>query len=244
MASVIVQSGHCHRKKGSTGTSGEQEFNAQAAAATVAELHQRGHDARSILADPPVAQYTADFFVAIHGDGSKSSKVRGASVGWRTTSGKAFAQLWKAAYVGHGWSSGFHADNYTEDLHLYYGTGNALAMNPKCRAIIVEGGFLTNADDRAEMHSPDGHRRVALAIADAVDRSLGNTPPEDDMPLTDQDIFKLLTTKFGGSDTTVAQAIERTYKTVGALSARVAEIEKALGAKHPDGPTGTLGEPT
>ena len=235
-ATVLVQSGHCYRTKGSTGTAGEQAFNAACADLAVAELRKRGYAAQRLLADPPLRDYRCDVFVAIHGDGSTSPTSHGGSVGWRNTAGKALAQNWKAAYEAHGWVSGWHADNYTEALHLYYGTGNALAMNGACRAIVVEGGFLTSPDDRAAMTSAEGHRRMALAIADAVDKTFGRKPPaptpEDDVPNTTHEIadgaLKYYLVRVPGEATPIP--ILEAFARAAAVPAQIEETNKKLDA--------------
>jgi hypothetical protein len=199
---VVVQAGHCYRKTGSTGTSGEQVFTAAATRAAVAELERRGFRARGILADDPTSVYAGSAFVAIHCDGSTSPSARGASVGYRDAAGKALAVAWKTAYQRRGWSGGFRPDNYTAALAGYYGTGNAAAAG-NGRAFILEAGFLTSPDDRALLGfagSPParandtGIGRVAGAIADACEavfgRQITSTPPTkepDDMPLTAAD---------------------------------------------------------
>jgi hypothetical protein len=230
-ATVLIQSGHCYRTKGSTGTAGEQDFNTACADAAVVELRKRGYAAQRILADVPLRDYRCDVFVAIHGDGSTSSKSHGGSVGWRDSKGKALAQAWKAAYVDRGWTSGFHADNYTEALHFYYGTGNALALNSACRAVIVEGGFLTSPDDRAAMTSAEGHRRMALAIADAVDKTFGRKPPAPPAPPVEEDDDMKITDKIQLSQTetiTGAQIEARNYNVIQGLPGKLDALTDAM----------------
>jgi hypothetical protein len=182
MPVLVVQKGHCYRTTGATGTSGEQQYATSVANACVNLLHGRnGWTVRAILADAGSSAYDGDAFVAIHCDGSTSASARGASVGYRNAAGQSFGQAWKRAYAARGWTGGFRPDNYTEDLHYYYGTGNAVsAGNP--RAFIAECGFLTNAQDRALLTGPGGPTRVALAIGDA----LGINSQEDDVTEDDK----------------------------------------------------------
>lgn len=171
MATVAVQMGHCFRTSGSTGTAGEQKFNELAAELAVGTLEMRGHHARSIKADVATEDYRADVFVAIHCDGSTSPSARGASVGYQSTSGRRIAAEWKRAYQRRGWTGGFRTDNYTPALAGYYGVRFARAAGASF-AFIVESGFLTSPEDKALLSGPGGPRRVALAIADAVDAVL------------------------------------------------------------------------
>jgi hypothetical protein len=186
MPVLVVQKGHCYRTTGATGTTGEQQYATSVANACVNLLHGRGGwTVRAILADDPTSRYAGDAFVAIHCDGSTSASARGASVGYRNAAGQSFGQAWKRAYAARGWSGGFRPDNYTDALHYYYGTGNALSQG-NSRAFIAECGFLTNAQDRALLTGPGGPTRVALAIGDA----LGINVPEEDNDMQPTDPVK------------------------------------------------------
>jgi hypothetical protein len=218
MSLVVLQRGHCFRNKGATGTAHEQEWNGAACDAAAAALKAAGHTTRVINADVSMSDYKGDYFIAIHGDGNKNKKVRGASVGWRLTADKTMAQIWKEEYVNAGWSGGFHADNYTKALHLYYGTANAHDQDTP-RAIIVEGGFLTNAKDRAILLSDEGPKMMATAIVKTIQRLEGKTPPviqpiagEDIVTLQDKKdiVALLLSTDLGhpGGGDTVAVALQ------------------------------------
>lgn len=175
---VVVQSGHVPRTTGATGTSGEQPFNLAVSKLVVRELRARQVNARRIDADVAIGNYRGEVFVAIHADGSVDDSAHGASVGYRNSRGKTLARHVKRAYKQRARDAGydlkFRSDNYTEDLHFYYGTGNALAENPDCRAIVIEGGFLTHRDERAFLTSAAGQKALAMAIADGI---TGDTAP-------------------------------------------------------------------
>jgi hypothetical protein len=189
---VVVQAGHVARKTGSTGTNGEQPFNIAVSEMVVQVLRARHVNAHWIEADPSLDAYHGDFFVAIHADGSVKSSATGASVGYRNGRGKTFAHAIKAAYQQRAGDAGyellFRDDNYTEDLHLYYGTGNALAQNPQTRAVIVEAGFLTSPKERKFLNSDAGREALALAIADSI--------KADDAPMGPRVNLDRLTTAF------------------------------------------------
>lgn len=175
MPTLVVQLGHCYRRTGATGTTGEQEYAAKVGDACKALLHSRGGwSVRLILADDPAGYYAGDAFFAIHCDGSTSADARGASVGYRTPEGQVLAQAWKRAYAARGWP-GFRPDNYTDALRQYYGTGTAVNRGNR-RAVILECGFRTNQGDRALLDGPGGPERVALSIGDAL--GIPTTPPQ------------------------------------------------------------------
>lgn len=187
MPILVVQMGHCYRKSGATGTTGEQDYATRVATACRNLLHGRGGwTVRTILADDALSLYRGDAFAAIHCDGSTSAAARGASIGYRNAEGQAFGQAWKRAYDARGWD-GFRPDNYTAALSGYYGTGNAVNQGNK-RAVILECGFRTNDADRALLDGPGGPERVALSIGDAL--GIPVAPPEgNDVELTDEVVW-------------------------------------------------------
>lgn len=184
MPVLVVQMGHCYRKSGSTGTTGEQAYATSVANACVNLLHGRnGWTVRRILADDNLSDYRGGAFVAIHCDGSTSASARGASIGYRNAAGRQFGQAWKRAYAARGWKGGFRPDNYTAALAGYYGTGNALSQG-NTRAFIAECGFMTNAQDKALLTGPGGPTRVALAIGDALGITVPQKEEDPDMDAT------------------------------------------------------------
>lgn len=177
MPTLIVQQGHCNRRTGATGTTGEQDYARQVAAAAVRLLDGRGGwRIRPTLADEN--DYRADAFVAIHCDGSVHATARGASAGYRTPEGQQFAQAWQHAYAARGWPL-FRPDNYTAALSGYYGVRNAVSAGTR-RAFIAECGFLTNTQDRELLTRPFGPERVVLALGDALGIPHGWDEAEDD----------------------------------------------------------------
>lgn len=165
MPTLIIQMGHCYRRSGATGTDGEQTYATLVGDAARRLLNGRGGwMVRLTLAD--VDDYRADAFAAIHCDGSDFSSARGASAGYQTAEGQAFAHAWKRAYAARGWPT-FRPDNYTASLAGYYGVRRAVSAGTR-RAFIAECGFLTSPTDRALLTAPGGPERVALAIGDAL----------------------------------------------------------------------------
>ena len=181
MALVVVQRGHVGRTSGATGAPGEQQFAREAAERVRHHVNGVGHVVRIIDADEPAERYRGDVFVAVHYDSSSNPAVRGASVGWQTPEGRALGQAWKRHYAANGWTGGFRADNYTANLAGYYGVRRAVSVGNR-RAIIVEAGFHSNADDRRLLASPAGPDRVGVAVAAAIVDELGATCPPRPQP--------------------------------------------------------------
>lgn len=204
MPVLVVQMGHVGRppRPGSVGTAGEQAFARRAADACFQLLHNQGgwrvtvidadpnYETHRTLGGDPNA-YRGDAFVAIHCDGSTNPLRDGASFGYRTDQGDAFAQAIKAAYLRRTGrpASWLEADNYTANLSSYYGTGLAGSVGNR-RAVIFEAGFLTNTTDRAMLTGPDGPALVALAIGDV----LGITQ-EDDMTPYEHDVLERISNR-------------------------------------------------
>jgi hypothetical protein len=164
MPVLIVQQGHCFRTSGATGTEGEQAYAVLVADACKRLLQRDGWSVNPTLADEN--DYRGAAWVAIHCDGSIHPTARGASAGYRTPEGQAFAQSWQRAYAARGWPV-FRPDNYTAALSGYYGTKKAVAAGTR-RAMIVECGFMTSPQDRELLTGQGGPERVALAIGDAL----------------------------------------------------------------------------
>lgn len=220
MARVILQAGHCHRKRGSVGTQTrdgsytEQQFTWAVANRARDLLAADGHDAITILADEPSSRYRGDAFIAIHADGNNSPNVYGASVGYRTNEGKALAHAWKAAYKALGWSGGFRGDNYTAALGGYYGTKRAVAEGNR-RACILEFGFLTNPGEAAQLRSKAGQERAAQSVRRAVNASLGISTPD---PTTEDDDM----------NDTQDERLHRTFDGVNFLVAAVRDLAERV----------------
>lgn len=190
---VVIQLGHCYRRRGSTGAPGEQVFNdavGRMAAAAAGMIQRVGHRAHIVLADD--ATYPeADVFVAVHYDGSTNPKASGASVGYPDSRGAAVAARWKAAYRDLGWSRGFRADNYTTALSRYYGYSRASRIPAR---FLVEAGFGSNPGDRAWLDSDRGRTACAAAICIATTgiNPLTTQPDEEDADMALKDSMKFI----------------------------------------------------
>lgn len=179
---VVIQLGHCFRRRDATGTAGhrgtEQAFVAKLGPMMVASLHDFGLTARTVLADEVIPSSTV--FVALHQDGSSSKRAGGASIGYPPTNneGRELGQLWKASYQKAGWSFGFRPDNYTRGLRYYY----AFKYTNAKAKFLIEHGFATNVQEENWMW--DQMHLIAHANAEAIARYLkGNlSPPLVELP--------------------------------------------------------------
>lgn len=171
MALVVVHMGHCFRRRGATGTPGEQLFAKRAADACQRVLTQRGHRIRAVRADDPEVTYRGDAFVSLHCDGSIDPDARGAAVGYESTCGRMIARAYVEALARYGWR-GFRPDNYTSTLKHDYAVRMARGQGVR-HAFLASAGFLTNSVDRAILTSEEGPVMVAESLADAVDQVVG-----------------------------------------------------------------------
>lgn len=167
MPTLVAQRGHVPRRRGATGTAGEQEV----VTAIAAELNKYKPDGWKLVvidADEPLERYKGDVFVALHCDGSTNTDAHGASVGYQTAAGSALAQKWKSEYVKQGWGRGFRPDNYTAGLRSYYGYKYAKQFTSAY--MVVEHGFLTNKTDAAwiRSHYAECAKAVWMAVAGEV----------------------------------------------------------------------------
>lgn len=206
MATYAIQVGHAHRNRGSTGTVGEQTYARAAAEECARRLLALGHTPLVLLADAPVPR--CDRFAAIHGDGSVQPSARGASFGYRTAASNAAAsramgELWQRTYQRLGMGS-FRKANYTKNLGEYYGTGKANKAGSRA-SIIVEGGFLTNPEERAWMTSKAGIDAMAQALVAAfTGREADPVDPTDDV--VGPRVLRLTTPQQTGTDVAAWQA--------------------------------------
>lgn len=190
---VGIQIGHLYsnelpdelaRLRTSTGAffNGIEEFEVNLAIGEIvaAQLEAQGVIVDIIPATVPI-QYEADAFIAIHADGGSSSKASGFKLAtpWRTS--EASQHLHDvmreeyAALTGMRWDSnitnnmrGYYAFNYRRHQH---------AIARTTPAVIVETGFLTNANDRALI--VNNPQLIATAISNGILRYLNERDPLD-----------------------------------------------------------------
>lgn len=181
---VALQVGHLRsnelpeeqqRLRTSTGTSGggkaEWQTNLAIAEATKAQLEKEGYVVEMLPATIP-ENYWADIFIAIHADGSTNTNASGykSSPPYRDKTGKA-AELSKVIDDEYGKATGLPYDpQISRNMRGYYAFSwwrFDHAVHPMTTAVIVETGFLTNANDRKVILNPE---KPALAIIRAIKR--------------------------------------------------------------------------
>lgn len=180
---VGIQSGHFDNDqvpdelRGLTGNTGAQvgAITERAVVRVIAELVQAELESAGIVVDllpttiPP--GYVADAFVSIHADGNRDTSVRGHKHAppRRDYSGHS-AALTAAIYESYGQATGLPTDTaITNRMTAYYAFNWARyehAIHPRTPAVIVETGFLTNAQDRAII--VDAPERAAAGIAAGI----------------------------------------------------------------------------
>ncbi len=173
---IVVQSGHCFRTRGATGTSGhrgsEQDFVARLGFLVTQRLQQAGHTVHWVKADQRVPKCNG--FISLHQDGSTNKAARGGSIGYWPGNAKRNA-LWAKNYKGlatfFGWPSGWRRDNYTSGLSGYYAWRRAVslsfgAVRKADFQVLIENGFATNYHD--ENYVWDNMDTIAWNIANAV----------------------------------------------------------------------------
>lgn len=164
-AKVALQVGHwknneipeeLEKLRGNTGASGggktEWEVNYEIAQLTKNLLEEEGITVEILPATVP-ERYWADVFVAIHADGSENSAKRGfkAATPRRDLTGNA-DELLISIENAYQAATGFEKDpNVTRNMRGYYAFGwwrYNHAVHPMTTSVILETGFLTNAQDR------------------------------------------------------------------------------------------------
>lgn len=149
---VLIQAGHvAPREPGfesGTGTIREQEFTTKIRDRLALALERDGRfETRTVPGDIPES-WVGDAALFEHGDGSASPAATGYSFGFQTAAGSKLAQTISDEYQKIEGHPPHHADNYTTDLHFYYGFNHTSATGPE---VLVESGFLTNPKEQAWM---------------------------------------------------------------------------------------------
>lgn len=165
---VLVQAGHVAPREpgfeGGTGTVREQEFVLLVRRHLLRHL-QRDDRFEGIAAPGDIPNgIKVDAAIFLHGDGSSNPEATGISFGYPDYEvNKKLADLiWDEfrKIPGH---PPHHADNYTADLHGYYGFRLVDTPGPE---VLVEHGFLTNPDEQKWMfdHVPELARAEYVAL--------------------------------------------------------------------------------
>jgi len=151
---------------------------------TAQRLRSEGIEVDILPATVPPG-YVADAFVSVHADGNTSTRPRGFKIAGprRDYSGQA-ATLVSALYASYGPATGLPVDDYISRRMTAYYAFNwpryEHAIHPLTPAVIVETGFLTNAQDRTVI--VDQPERAAEGIASGILAFLAGEKPERAIP--------------------------------------------------------------
>lgn len=191
---VVIDAGHGGKDPGCLVVHGgttyhEKDFNLAIALALDAYLKEAGArtcllrtaDQTLALQDRPVLanEAGADLFVSIHNNSSTTSVPKGTQVFY-------YAKPSEEAYI---LSSKTLARGIMDEFLLHVGLGDrgiqsqgAYAVLNKTRmpAVIVEGGFFSNSEDREVMLQPDYPDRYARTVARAVVLCLNQAAEEQE----------------------------------------------------------------
>jgi N-acetylmuramoyl-L-alanine amidase len=160
---LIVQLGHVGRKKGATGTKGEQEFNKKLGVEMDRLLKQTNLKYRIMGADDWLQPEPneATIFLATHCDGNTNESARGFSMGFKPDTNMDFKEALAKIYQE---LSGFtrRRDNNTSGMVKYYAWKH---INCKY-SNLIEFGFLTNKieHDWLVSHIPE----IAKTVVDTI----------------------------------------------------------------------------
>jgi hypothetical protein len=180
---VAIQAGHWKsaelpdalaQLRGSTGAAGggrtEPQVTLDIAERTARLLRDKGLTVEVLPATVPTG-YNADLFIALHADGSSTSRPRGYKVStrWRSEVAAMDALLVQSIEQGYGTVTKLPQDsNITRAMRGYYAyssyRGEEYRIGDTTPAAILEMGFMTNAQDRALMfNNPDLIARGVVA---------------------------------------------------------------------------------
>jgi hypothetical protein len=172
------------RLRTSTGAyaAGVREVDVNLRVATLAAEYLRGAGVTVDLLPATVPpSYRADAFVAIHADGSPSTRASGWKAAAHWLEWEASTALIDALRAEYGPASGLRwdGDRVTSNMRGYYAFSSRRfehTVAADTPAVILEMGYLTNPGDRRLMI--DGADRLARGVANSVLRFLRSAPAE------------------------------------------------------------------
>ncbi|MGN0887235.1 MAG: N-acetylmuramoyl-L-alanine amidase [Candidatus Spyradenecus sp.] len=109
--------------------------------------------------------WDADYFVSIHLNASENPKAHGVEVLRYPIVGSATKELANSIQAALVDATGFYDRGVKLRGDLY------VLKHTRCPAALVECGFLTNADERKQLVSAAGQKRIAEAIAKGIDKA-------------------------------------------------------------------------
>jgi N-acetylmuramoyl-L-alanine amidase len=168
---VVVDPGHGAADRGDRGPNGSYEADicwqlARLIAERLIELGSRVRFTRTEAENPDVTtrasranDMDADVLLSLHLNANKEQAAAGASSYYfpRSTTGEALAETIQQSISSLG------IDDCRSHARSY-----AILRETRMPAVLVEPGFITNADDEKRLEDPDGRARIADAIVRAV----------------------------------------------------------------------------
>lgn len=156
----------------------EWQVNLDVAERAAVYLREAGVTVDVLPATVPPS-YTADAFVSLHGDGSRSSSLSGYKIAGHWRDWEASTALTDALRAEYGPATGLRWDGsrVTSGMRGYYALSVGRfrhAIANRTPGVILEMGYLTNASDRRLMTQQAD--RVARGVANGVLRFLQSTP--------------------------------------------------------------------
>lgn len=195
---VVIDPGHGGRDPGcSVGGTAEKSITLDVALALADILRSRGHtavltrsrdsatlklDERTVIS----ASHPTDLFVSIHVNSAANPEARGIEVytlpapGHDGTMANSPPRQGLAGHAQLAWSTRFalsiqkamlREEPRAADRGVRHAHFKVLRDCPS-PAVLIETGYLTNADDRALLTDPEARKRMARAIADGITEAL------------------------------------------------------------------------
>lgn len=179
MSTVYIHQGHSERDSGAVAADGyrESDYTATVGEKLATKLREVGHtvllsrerlpNAKSPEVATDANQLGVDLVVSIHASSADNTEARGAEVFITGMSNKAediataIKEVFKANHPDREWR-GIKLDTESAAGRL------AILRNTKAPAVLVEAGFLSNAEESAWLKSAGGQDAIADVLFSAI----------------------------------------------------------------------------
>ena len=147
----------------------------------------------------PSVTVEADLIISMHRNGFEDPSANGIEVAYsdNTADGRSAEVAQKSQYIANQLSSQFSASmggyfrNRGVKLIGQGGVNNALIKYSTAPSVLVEGGFMTNAKDLANMQNPTCQSALMNSIANAVNNYFAKYPAQANLKLLSLDYGQL-----------------------------------------------------